>query len=323
MEAALDNILRLAKLALPALLGAIARRAAIFPDPDRAVTALNTYAITVAFPALIARGLLAAELALPDELAFYLVWPLSLLTTLAVARAMSATLSALAEDAGTLALVISFGNVAYLGLPYTEAVLGAPGAGAAALAVSIHVAFAVTVGPALLERWSGGRAEGITATARRLLRMPLFWAPFLGLAGRWLPAAARAEVVDWISPLASSAAPVALFLLGLYLYGMRRHLRRVDLALGGHLAARQLIAPLAALGLGMLGVRAGLLSPIEAQVHIILAGMPVAITTFSMAHQAGQGSERVAAAIVWSSALAMLLLPAWTAIAQALFPAPS
>ena len=51
-----------------------------------------------------------------------------------------------------IALVAAFGNVSYLGLPYVEALYGAQMAGPAALAVSIHSTFAVSLGPLLLRR---------------------------------------------------------------------------------------------------------------------------------------------------------------------------
>lgn len=318
MSAALENTLRLLQLAVPALLGALAGRIGLFDRPEQAISALNTYALYFAFPALIARGLIEAQVALPHAPAFYLAWPLTLALALFGARLLSSHSEEAHDQLGTVGLVICFGNVAYLGLPYAQAVFGPNLAGAAALAVSIHVVLAVTVGPAVLARWSP-RADppAMRELAARLVRMPLLWAPAVGLAARWLPDVARREILDWSAPLAGSAAPVALFLLGLYTYRMRAHLRRVDGAALAHVAARAGLAPTLMLGVSAALVSWAGLDPAHGRLYVLLAAMPAAITTFSMAHDAGQGEPRVAATIVWTSALAPLTLPLWMALARA------
>lgn len=302
MSPTLDLGLRLLRLAIPAGLGAVSGAGGLFRDPERAVGVLNTYALTIGFPALVVLGLLDADFALPRQAAFWLLWPVVLLLTLGAIALLGG------RERGTLALVTAFGNVAYLGLPVVAATM--PGSdGPAALMVAIHVCLAVSVGPLMLQRWSGGDGEG--GALGRVLRLPLFWAPLVGLAGRALPTLARAEVANVLRPLAASAAPVALFLLGLHLYLERERLRALDLAGLAHVALRLLLIPTLALGLAVLAVRAGALDPAHARIHVVLAAMPAAITTFSIAHQAGAGTDRVAATIVGSTLLALLTLPLW------------
>ena len=140
LQAALDTAPRLFQLAIPAFLGAIAGRAGLFRDPEEAITTLNTYALNIGFPALIALGLVDARLALPSSPLFYLAWPICLAVMLLTLRIIPAW----RESLGTLSLVVVFGNVAYLGLPYVRATFGEQIGGAAALAVAIHVTGAVT-----------------------------------------------------------------------------------------------------------------------------------------------------------------------------------
>ncbi len=307
MSPTIDLGLRLLRLAIPAGLGAASGAGGLFREPDRAVGVLNTYALTIGFPALVVLGLLDADFDLPRQVGFWLLWPVVLLVTLGAIALVGG------RERGTLALVTAFGNVAYLGLPVVAATL--PGSdGPAALMVAIHVCLAVSVGPLMLQRWSGGEGEGEGegGALARVLRLPLFWAPLVGLAGRALPTLARAEVAAALRPLAASAAPVALFLLGLHLYLERERLRALDLPGLAHVALRLLLIPGLTLGLAMLAVRAGALDPAHARIHVVLAAMPAAITTFSIAHQAGTGTDRVAATIVGSTLLALLTLPLWT-----------
>lgn len=316
LQAALDTAPRLLQLAVPAFLGALAGRAGLFRDPEEAITTLNTYALNIGFPALIVLGLVDARLALPSSPLFYLAWPICLAVMLLALRAIPTW----RESLGTLSLVVVFGNVAYLGLPYVRATFGEEIGGPAALAVAIHVTGAVTLGPTVLALWSGGEEKtSARDLASRVAKQPLFWAPAVGLALRALPEAARGEAIDWIKPLAASAAPIALFLLGLYLYQQRDRLAARDIPLLGHLLVRQAITPALMLGVMLLGWKFGWISGEYAALHVVLASMPVAITTFSMAHQAGARSDRVGASIVWSSILSLLLLPVWSSIAKAIF----
>ncbi len=317
LDALLMSLPRLAQLAIPALLGALAARLGVFEDPRRAIAHLNLYAITIAFPALIAKGLIGADVALPRAPMFYLLWPLVLVVLLASAR----LIPRLRPHAGTIALISTFANVAYLGLPYVTAVFGEEIAGPAALVVSIHVVGAVSLGPALLVAWSESEEETVTlrSVAAKLVRMPLFWSPFAGLLLRAFPDAVQNPALAAISPLAASAAPVALFLLGMHVWVERAHLLKMNRRLFGHLTLRVVLAPSVALGLSAIAYALGWLAGEWAALHVVLAAMPAAITTFSMAHDADVGVDLVAATIVWSTILAVGMLPVWTGIVSALF----
>lgn len=304
MSLGLDNALRLLELAVPALVGAACGALRLFSDPQAAVSVLNRYALYIGFPALVARGLLLPSTSIPDEPAFWLLWPVALIATLALARGVSRP----AVGLGTV-----FGNVAYLGLPYVTAVMGESMAGPAALAVAVHVTGAVTVGPALLARGSD-QAHSWRSITVRVARMPLFWAPLVGLALRNASPGVRTLAGQGLAPFASSAAVVALFLLGLHVYVERARISKTGRAVLGLVAVRMMLTPVVVLGLGLVCRAAGLLSDDLVRLHVTLAAMPLAITTFSMAHDADVESDRVAGAVVVSSVLAIFMLPLWAAL---------
>lgn len=304
MSTALDNALRLLELAVPALVGAACGAVGLFSDPRAAISVLNRYALHVGFPALVARGLLLPSTSIPAEPAFWLLWPVALALTLVLSRGASRP----AVGLGTV-----FGNVAYLGLPYVTAVMGESMAGPAALAVAVHVTGAVTVGPALLARGSDERHTW-RSIAARVGRMPLFWAPIVGLALRNTSPELRTLAGQGLAPFASSAAVVALFLLGLHVYVERTRISRVGRDVLGLVAVRMVLTPAVVLGLGLACRAAGLLSGDLMRLHVTLAAMPLAITTFSMAHDANVEADRVAGAVVLSSLLAVFMLPLWAAL---------
>ncbi len=286
-------------LLLPLGFGVLAGWRRWFADPAVALDALNRFALTVAFPALVVVALASGEL--PTGPAAWLAVPvsvgLSLLPLPLVHR--------LGARSGTVGLVLVFGNVAYLGLPVVEAVFGPSAMGTASLFVGLHIALSMTLGPWLLAsglRWEGG--DGLAG----LLRQPLLWSPVVGLLLRALgPAGQSAAAV--LAPLGRAAGPVALFVLGLYLFGERRRVARVDAATWVHVLAKGVWAPLVSLGV-MLALRrwAGASDELV-RVAVVLAAMPPAVTTFSIARELGGDEARVAQAIVVGTLLAALTVP--------------
>lgn len=321
MSAALDGGARLLVLAVPAFVGALCGVLQLFRDPRAAVTVLNRYALTIGFPALVTRGLLEASSSIPTAPAFWILWPGTLSVVLLVVRLLQPGPSKFRMRAATGA-VTTFGNVAYLGLPFALATLGPSIAGPAVFAVSVHVTGAVTVGPWLLARASEGAER---ATSRQLVgriaKLPLFWAPWIGLLGRMLPESVRGGVSVALDPIAASAAPVALFLLGLHLYVERGRLRDSQRDVAGLVGARMILSPMIMLAMSWGAVTLGWLSPELGVLHVVLASMPVAIATFSMAHEAGVLADRVASSIAVSSLLALIALPVWLTLARAVLGA--
>ncbi|MCA9614811.1 MAG: AEC family transporter [Sandaracinus sp.] len=290
---------RVAALLVPLLLGFVSGRARIFAAVDQAISHLNLYALYVAFPALVYVGIADAAFALPTTLGFYTTVPVALLLALLFTRALGKPV------AGTVALIVSFGNVAYLGLPLLARVLGEEIVGIASLAVAMHVSLSMLVGPLLLLRWSDAGGE---APMRAVLKQPLTWAPFVGLAARLLPGDVVGATVEILRPLGASAAPVAMFLLGLYLYRHRDALRLDGVALR-HVVAKLVVLPAATFGLAFAFHRGGLLETTEAHVLVLLAAMPAAISTFAIAERFGLGERRVCQAVVASTWISAATLP--------------
>lgn len=210
-----------------------------------------------------------------------------------------------------MALALSFGNVAYLGLPYVTFFVDPSLKAHTLLVTTIHVVLAVTLGPVVYARWSGVQGQSAKVVARRVLGLPLFWAPWIGLVGRAAGPDVAAEVARVAQPFARSAIPVVLFMLGAYLYEHRASLRRWDRQIVSVLGARLLLAPAVVLLLGWGAYGAGVLSSQALGIHVLMAGMPVAITTFSLAKDFRTKPEQMASAIVWSTLLSMISLPLW------------
>lgn len=312
-------LVKLVPLLAAIALGFVAGAARLFERPGTAVEVLNRYVLYVAFPLLVVGSLGSAQHAVPDGAAFYVAHLIAFGLVVGAVRA-TGLLRGVRGKLGGVALGGIFGNIAYVGLPFTERVLGPSALGHAAMAVALHVILSMTLGPLLLLRWSRRTASLDPRTLLRMVaRQPLVWSPFVGLLIRALPDERTEPALSWLAPVGASAAPVALFMLGLYLHLHRDELRRIDLPTGALVGLKLLVFPALALAV-VLGARqmgAGI-GGVEAQVLVLLCAMPTAITTFSISQDYRVGRDVVARGIVLSTLLCLVTLPVVAAIVQGL-----
>jgi predicted permease len=138
----------------------------------------------------------------------------------------------------------------------------------------------------------------------------------LGLAARAAPEHELQQGFALVAPVAASAAPVALFLLGLYLWTHRAALGRVDRAVAVLVAGKLLMFPAFSFAIAMLLLQWRLITLDQGRVLVLLSGAPTAITTFAIAHEYGTGEQPIAQGIVLSTALSAVTLPAVVQLAD-------
>lgn len=310
----LANTGRLAVLAVPAVLGALVVRVGAIRDAPAAIDALNVYTLHIGFPALLALGVLDVDGAVASQWAFWAVIPIVDAVLVAISWVFGRRMQG--RQGGSIALVLLFGNTAYLGLPFAVSVLGERARGPASLLVAVQVGLAVLVGPVLLQRWSGERDASLDWG--RLLRQPLLWAPLAGVVVRLLPAGPEGAVGDVLGPVGRSTAPVAMFLLGLYVAHEWERVRVAEPGVWTHVWLRLVVAPLVNAGVAIALHEAGVLSGTAAAIAVVLGGMPAAISTFSRAHYEGVAADRVASVVVRSSLAAVVTMPFLATAAEAL-----
>lgn len=291
-------------IALGALCGALR----LFPVPSAAIGVLNRYALYVAFPLLIAASLASDQLRMSHPIGFIglhaaaaciylpIVW-------LAARRVTGTTRRTLIVSTGAV-----FGNIAYLGIPFCTAVLGARATGIAAVSAAIHIVISMITGPTFLARAAEG-GQGWGRVLSRVVKQPLVWSPFVGLLLRYLGGGA-----DWFllvaRPVGASAGPVALFMLGLYLWENRTAVARWDADAALVCLVKLTLYPAITFALvAILGAPLGL-SSMERQVLVLVAAMPVAITTFALAEEFRVGRRTLATAIVLSTMIGLASLSA-------------
>jgi predicted permease len=302
------NLLPVVPLFAIIALGALCGHLRLFPNPRAAIEVLNRFALYVAFPLLVISSLSNTEVPMAGGAGFFVAMALAAAAQLAIVVVAGRVAGPLRAKKGPLALGAIFGNFAYLGMPFCISVLGEEATGLAALAVAFHILLAMCLGPVLLlqgseQRWSGREIF------KKVAIQPLVWAPFIGLVLRLAPSEVLAPFAMVAEPVGAAAGPVALFLIGLYLHVNRAELRRPDLPLVALSSLKLVVYPAVAwLSVLVVGPWLGL-GHTEAAVVVLMAAMPIAVTTFALAEEFETGRALLARGIVATTVLSLVTLP--------------
>ena len=287
--------------------------------PESAIPGLNAYVLYFALPCMLFRfgaGTPIVELLNPAVLGVYLASAL-LMVFFTVAMTLSDRVQL--KDAAFGALVASFPNTGFMGVPLLVALLGAAAAGPmiSTILADIFVTSSLCIA---LAQAHGAAEHGARTAVLRVLRgtlvNPLPWSIALGavfsVAGLKLPG--PADTV--IKLLGDSATPVALFTIGAVLYRAGQHAStRTPLADYLPVALiKLLLHPLLVLLLGLAAQTLGApITGFQITVLTLVAALPSASNVSLLAERYGADNGRVARIIMTSTVLAFVSFPvaAW------------
>jgi malonate transporter len=287
--------------------------------PEKSVPALNTFVLYFALPCMLFRFSAQTPFGelvnLPVFLA-YMTSGLAMLGAFSLLARFAAGESA--RDAVYGGLAAAWSNWGYMGFALLPAVLGPsvlPIVVAAGMADLLVVVSATLALDSLAHRRAGGAALAIAGALARVARNPLVWGIVAGGAFSAADLALPRVPGQLARLLGDAAVPVALFTIGVSLYrpGTRWEWTEVLVISGAKLLVHPLLAALVAAQLFGL-------APLEIATLTLSAALPVAGTVFLFAERAGANGERIAAAILVSTACAFFsfsalgwVLGAWAA----------
>jgi malonate transporter and related proteins len=298
-----------APLLVAVLAGVLFGALKVFAAPDSAIATLNRWCLYLAFPALIFANVYAAELEIAFAPGFLLA---TVLPSLLLLGALALTTRRLEPNArAALGFGSILGNIAYLGIPLSSALIGPQVIGLASVAAAVHIVVSIPLGSFVLLRWGRRNTNGRVGAgaSSELLRQPLVWSPILAVLARLLPPAIVEPAIPILEWIGVAASPVALFMIGLYVHTHRRELAALRWSDAGLIAAKLLVLPALAFACVVLGLRFELLTLDAAKVVIVQAAMPTAITTFALAEEYGVGREPLVRGILGSTIIFMLSFP--------------
>jgi hypothetical protein len=273
--------------------------------PENAVPALNIFVLYFALPCMLFRFASGTPFGDIVNAPVFLAYMTSGLSTLGLfAASMRVVAGEGIRDAAFAALAVAWSNWGYMGIPLIPALLGqaalAPliAAGMADLLVVVSVALALA---SLGSRDGGGTGTAVTGALSHVVRNPLIWAVIVGGAFSGLEWRLPAPADQFVRLLGQAAGPVALFTIGASLY--RPGTRVWAGGVGSIAGAKLVLHPCLA---GMVAIFAFGLTPLEVHTLVLAAALPVGGSVFLFAERQGANAERIAAAILVSTALAFV-----------------
>ena len=203
---------------------------------------------------------------------------------------------------GMFILNATFGNVAYMGVPFNTVAFGGQGMPVVALTIVLTSTIAVPLGLAVMQGSGSGTTDGRGLFLARFLTNPVLLSIALGLVWSFLAIPLPEPVRRFVGLLADTAGPVALFAIGTFLHGtpVLKGLRGLTVLAGVKLVA-----------LPLLTIAWFCWLPVERvpfAIAVLQSAMPVAATNFIFAQQFGVAVEVTAAGIVVSTVLSLLSL---------------
>ncbi|GAA3391117.1 AEC family transporter [Streptomyces roseoviridis] len=293
--------------------------------------AVNDFVYWIALPALLFLAVAKADLSEGVPWQFVAVALVSIVVSYLVA--MAGARGIFRRDtkvAFTLGLMAGYGNVAYMGVPLLLAALGPQAALPAAIGQLIHNMFNMVCYPAVhtLLDAKAPRKDGPGAMlstdrpaigreiAKKVLLNPVFLSVVAGLAFSLSGLGLARPVHDTIDLLGGAAAPGALFAVGLTLRKAVSGMRDGSVGVaevGFAVVIKTVGMPLLALFLVTVVFP---MPPLWAAASVILAAMPNAATAYVLAQQARTYVQESAAAVVVSTAVAVVTLALWIGVVE-------
>jgi len=277
--------------------------------PEAAIPGLNAYVLYFALPCMLFRfgaGTPLLELLNPAVLAVYLSSAL-LMVFFTVAMTLSDRVQL--KDAAFGALVASFPNTGFMGVPLLVALLGKAAAGPMICTILADIFVTSSLCIALAQAHDAAGHGARTAALRALrgtLSNPLPWSIALGavfsVAGLALPA----PVQSIVYMLADAATPVALFTIGAVLYRAGQHAKvRTPAREFVPVALIELfVHPLLVLSLGLAARSLGApITGFQITVITLVAALPSASNVSLLAERYGADNGRIARIILASTVL--------------------
>ena len=258
---------------------------------------LSRLSLYVLVPALIASSLYSTTLAAQNAADIVLGFALTSATLYGVVYGLCRIFQVDALLRKTLLATTLFANTGNLGLPFITFALGDSGLERAIVYLISSSILLTTLGPILL------KGKGLQVGLRVTLGLPVFWATIAGIVLLLLGISLPLRLDEGIKLLGEAAIPVALVTLGMQLGQTSFQLTRTVVVAAG---LRLVLGPAIALGVAVtLGLQGQ-----DLQVLVLQGAMPTAVNTFIWATEFGGDVELVARAIVLSTLLSAITLPA-------------
>lgn len=267
---------------------------------------LNDFALKIGFPVLIFSALSKANFSFYEQCGLILANTLFILGSFLLALVFGKIFQLKKPMVKTLFICLSFGNVAYLGIPVLEQIYGESVLPVASLIVAVYLFWIFTVGLGFLDyELEEKKRNPFSNILKNLIKNPLLIAVVLGIAMATLNLTLPVIVLKSLDMITASVTPTVLVVIGLFIGKSKVGKVKDWVPVFLFSLATLVILP----AIFYFGIQLFSYTPADFSTSIIQAGMPLAITPFALADKFQLHKEFIARSIVLSTVLSVVSLP--------------
>ncbi|HAS95501.1 TPA: hypothetical protein DCS99_03740 [Candidatus Wolfebacteria bacterium] len=264
----------------------------------------NAFAYYVALPALITVSLWDVNFRSPEILQLTLLSIASMVAFLVVLFIILSSITMARDTKAAIFLTAATGNTLYMGIALVEAGFGRDYVPTAALIGNVYLIVPLVLSMLVVRYWHT-KDHGIREELMAFFKNPLVLSMVLGVVLSFIAITGNPlieSIKKAMTMLGSTSSPVALFALGGFLYGkfLKKDLHMVMMITGLKMAVFPLIVffTYQYFGKGEQG-----------ELPVLLASMPVAVTTFVIAEKFKMNTALVGNAIVFATVVSFITAP--------------
>ena len=284
--------------------------------PFEAIPGLNGFVLYFAVPCMLFRFGASTPIAQILDIGAFFTYAFSAVVIVAFVVAVTLNQRIGWNDAAFGALVASFPNTGFMGVPLLVALLGTAAAGPAIVTIVIDMLITTSLCIAL-SRLDGAGEHGMRNAAKNALlgmtKNPMPWAILLGTLFSAFQGSLPGPVDKTVGLLADAASPVALFTIGAVLARSQKfahHAEHGPLTWKDYVPValvKLFLHPLLVLAVGLAAISLGLpLDVFALKVMVLVAALPSASNVVMLAERFEADNGRIARIILVSTAAAFL-----------------
>lgn len=267
---------------------------------------LNKYALWIGFPALVLASLMGLEPDGQNYSGLIITSSVYIVVCMLLAYPLAKVFKLSNRVKRSLFLILSFGNVAYLGIPVLSNAYGEKILPVAAVLAAVYVFWLLTLGIILIEI-NGESRLNIKYLLLSLIKNPLLISVIAGLVIVLFDIPLPEIAEKTILMFSGSVTAVVLFSLGIFL-GLHKIGKPKEWLTAFVLAVTiMLVLPL----VFYLALKNSAMEPIQLKATILDSAMPLGLTPYALAVHYELEVPLVSRIVVVSTLMAIVIIPFW------------
>lgn len=270
------------------------------------VDVLNQYALKAGLPALVVASLIKIDPSSGNYATLIIVNSAWFVACMLLAYPLARFLKLNKGVRAALIMILSYGNVAYLGIPVLKNTYGEQAVPIAGVISAVYIFWLLTLGITLIE-WGNENRPDLGKLLLKQLTNPLMLSVFTGLLLVVLKINLPPFIVQTVNLFAGSVTAVVLFSLGIFL-GL--HSAGTSKEWGPALSWSLVIIIILPSVFWFIARKTGM-DDLSMRASVLEAAMPLGLTPYAMASQYKLETHLIARVVVTSTLISMLVIPFW------------